>query len=89
MTALETKVMDTIGKPNGNGENIRFNDWHQDCMSIFDFGIDNKVLRGVLSSLIKKGYITVSEGEFDTVIGLTDKGLNWYTLTEKVKVRSK
>lgn len=78
MTVLESQVMEVLGKPNGNGENIRFNDYHRDYESLFDFGMETKILRGVLSSLIKKGLIEVYEEEFGSMIELTANGIAYY-----------
>lgn len=48
--------------------------------SLEDFGIDPKVVRGVLTSLIKKGLCAYDRGDFDKppVWYLTEDGINTY-----------
>ena len=53
-TNLEKWVMGILAEPNGNGEMI--DNHFGDYLCLYGFGIDNKVLRGVLSSLVKKRY---------------------------------
>lgn len=71
-TELEIKVMDVLSKPNDNGEMIGINTG--DYLCLYDFEIDGKVLRGVLSSLVKKGIIQLwSERVDDLEYGITDE----------------
>lgn len=78
LTNLERKVIEILREPNGNGEIIDTN--NSDYISLFSFGIDNKILRGVLSSLVKKNIIIIEEENCDwgieTTVRFTDYGYN-------------
>lgn len=78
LTDLEKKVIKVLREPNGNGETIDTN--NADYISLFNFEIDNKILRGVLSSLVKKNIIVLSEERCDwgteTLIKFTEYGYN-------------
>lgn len=71
-TELEKLVLDVLSKPNDNGEMIAVD--RGDYLELFAFGIDNKTLRGVLSSLVKKQIIILKDWEFGTVVSFTNKG---------------
>ena len=73
-TELEKSVMETLSHPNGNGEMVGVNSG--DYLELWDFKIENKILRGVLSSLVKKDIIKVYDWEFGTVVELTQNGFN-------------
>ena len=81
MTDLEKLVMDTLAKTNHNGTNIVTDDWcfHSDYLMYWDFGIPKQQLGGILSSLVKKGWIEVHEEEGYSVVHITDYGLQYYT----------
>lgn len=73
-TELEFKVMEMLGKPNDNGETIGVN--YGDYICLFNFGIENKRLRGVLASLVKKDIIIIWDDGDGEVIELTENGFN-------------
>lgn len=73
-TELEKSVMETLSHPNGNGEMVGIN--QGDYLELWGFDIPNEVLRGVLSSLVKKDIIQLWNGEFGTVVELTENGFN-------------
>lgn len=73
-TDLEKQVIDVLKQPNGNGEVIT--DYFEDYISLFAFGMDNKTLRGVLASLIKKNIIHVGYDEIDSFVRFTTIGYN-------------
>ena len=73
------EVLKTLSEPNGNGTVIGTNKFEYDYLCIFCFSIDNKTLRGVLSSLVKKELIIIeSEGVDDigelSTVRFTEKG---------------
>lgn len=73
-TELEKSVMETLSHPNGNGEMCGVNEG--DYLELWNFKMDNKVLRGVLSSLVKKDIIKIYDWEFGTVVELTENGFD-------------
>jgi hypothetical protein len=78
LTDLEKQLLSEIVKKDGNGEYILESDLKSQYLSILDITIPNKILRGVLSSLVKKGYIKVSEDEGDSLIMLKDLAIEYY-----------
>lgn len=76
LTELEKRVIKVLREPNGNGTEI--DTFTEDYISLFNFGIDNRVLRGVLSSLVKKELIILAEERCDwgteTLVKFTEKG---------------
>lgn len=79
LTELEKEVIKVLREPNGNGTEI--DTYTEDYISLFDFGIDGKILRGVLASLVKKNIIILNEEKCDwgieTTVKFTESG---YTL---------
>ena len=63
LTDLEVKVVRVLSEENGNGYRLQDTDeFFGDYLCLWYFkGIDNKVLRGVLSSLVKKEVIEVDK----------------------------
>jgi hypothetical protein len=84
LTKLEKEVLTVLREPNGNGNKIDTE--YADYLCIFCFGLDNKVLRGVLSSLVKKGLIVIESEEVDDIgelstVRFTDLG---YSLANNI-----
>ena len=79
LTELEKKTMIEIGEIDGNGEYIINGMDHSQYLSILNISTPRKQLRGVLSSLVKKGLIKVKEAEEsdDTIVEVTEIGLNY------------
>ena len=73
-TELEIKVMKVLSKPNGNGEMIGI--VYVDYINLYDFGIDNKILRGLLSYLVKKDIIRIYGKGAETAVELTAHGFH-------------
>lgn len=65
LTELEKVAMNVLANPNGNGEVIDTE--YADYIEIFNFPIENKLLRGVLSSLVKKGFISIEYDDVDDI----------------------
>lgn len=65
LTELEKVAMDVLANPNGNGETIDTE--YADYIEIFNFPIENKLLRGVLSSLVKKGFVIIEYDDVDDI----------------------
>ena len=63
LTDLEIKVVRVLSEENGNGYRLQDTDEiFGDYLCLWYFkGIDNKVLRGVLSSLVKKEVIEIDK----------------------------
>ena len=62
LTNLETKVVKVLSEENGNGYRLQDTDVFGDYLCLWYFkGIDNKILRGVLSSLVKKEVIKIDK----------------------------
>lgn len=69
LTELERRVLKVLGEPNGNGTEIDTVTY--DYLCLFCFYLDNKILRGVLSSLVKKGLIVIDSEGVDDIGELT------------------
>lgn len=82
LTELEKQLLNEISLKDGNGEYILESDFKSQYLSILNITIPNKILRGVLSSLIKKEYIRVKnivDGDInDSEIILKDKAIEYY-----------
>lgn len=78
LTALEIKTLEEIFSENGNGEYIMENYNKREYLSILLITTPNEILRGVLSSLIKKGYISISKNEIDSIITIEKLGEEYY-----------
>ena len=68
LTELETKVLKSCVK--GMYAECGFSDFGFDDLSS-DLNISTKILRGVVSSLVKKDLLEVGEGDFKDIIFLT------------------
>lgn len=77
LTQLEKQVLSEIKKQDGNGEYILQSDFKSQYLSILIITVPNNILRGVLSSLVKKGYIGITYEEDDSLIELKDLGINY------------
>lgn len=64
-TDLENEVLKTLSNANGNGNYIDTD--YSDYIEIFNFTISDKVLRGVLSSLVKKNIIVIEYDDVDDI----------------------
>ena len=71
LTELEKEIMIAITKDTFYENDLESQIW-TDCF-LDDIKMDNKIARGVLSSLVKKGYIEVTSGE-DSILCFTEKG---------------
>ena len=71
LTELEKEILIDITKDNFYEQELESVIW-TDCF-LSDISMDSKIARGVLASLVKKGYIYVSSGK-DSTIRLEDKG---------------
>jgi len=82
LTKLEKQVLSEIKAQDGNGEYILESDFKEQYLSILSITIPYKVLRGVLSSLIKKDYIEVYQEDdnrgVESVIKLKQKAIDYY-----------
>lgn len=76
LTELEREVVKVLREPNGNGTEI--DNKTRDYLSLFWFDIDSKILRGVLSSLVKKNIIEIGYDQNDwgaeAWVRFTDEG---------------
>lgn len=76
LTELEREVVKVLREPNGNGTEI--DNKTSDYLNVFCFGIDSKILRGVLSSLVKKNIIEIGYDQLDygseAWVRFTDEG---------------
>jgi hypothetical protein len=78
LTELEKQVLTEIKKQDGNGEYILESEFKSQYLSILMITVPNKILRGVLSSLVKKDFIEIEETEEDSLLILKDKAIEYY-----------
>ena len=82
LTALEVQVLDEISQEDGNGDCILDSELEvkQQYLSILNITLPTKQLRGVLSSLVKKGYIEIYDDEegYDSILRITNKYIKYY-----------
>lgn len=80
LTDLEKQLLNEIAKQDGNGECIMESDFKSQYLSILMITIPNKILRGVLSSLVKKEFIEVFEQDGDSLIELKQNAIEYYNM---------
>lgn len=78
LTKLEKQALREIKEKDGNGECILDSPFKSQYLSILNITIPYKQLRGILSSLVKKGYIAICQQDEDSVIELQDKAIEYY-----------
>lgn len=78
LTELEIQTLKEIKAQDGNGEYILQSDFKSQYLSILSITTPYKQLRGILSSLIKKGYIEITYEEDDSLIELKQKAIDYY-----------
>lgn len=78
LTKLEKQVLFDICQEDGNGEYIMESYFHSQYLSVLLIDLPMTQLRGVLASLVKKGYIELKKDEFDTILIITDKYIEYY-----------
>lgn len=90
LTTLEIQVLNEIAAEDGNGECILEDAiFRRQYLSILNITVPHKQLRGVLSSLVKKGYIEMHESADspnDRLVYVTDKFVEYHhSKEEKIK----
>lgn len=82
VTALEKQVLESLAK--GMYAELGFSDMGLPEL-VEDTGLSSKVIRGVASSLVKKGLIHIWDREGDWGIDSNDPDMHIWYLTEKVQ----
>jgi len=72
-TEMELQVLNALMKEDGNGEFLINSNGGEQYLTVLNIDINHKQLRGVLGSLVKKGYLTMGVDENDSFISITDK----------------
>lgn len=88
LTKLEIELLESLKENDGNGGNIIYdNIFHEEYYSLAldKFNKPSKIKKGVVGSLVKKGYLKIEENrgeDYDNILIVTNKGLKYFNINE-------